>query len=85
MKTRKDVAAFIVGQFRCDHDQRAIPDKQLRNRSPKNGLKEPYHYGVCELRELLDFIYDGPPSNDEEIKVVRRLLHWAPMIPFQGL
>ena len=27
-----------------------------------------HHYGVQELRELMDFIYGGPPTNGELIK-----------------
>ncbi len=65
MKTRSEVVAFIHNT-----DPRiAIPNLNLRNRYKGKGEKAAWHYGVCELRQLLDFIYDGPPlSKEEELK-----------------
>ena len=48
MKTREEIAKFIEGQF--DH---TVPDP-----CPQGG----WHYGKCELRQLMDFIFDGPPT-----------------------
>jgi hypothetical protein len=54
IKTREEVARYIERQF--DY---------------KSGytvsMSKPYnHYGKCELRDLLDFIYGGPPTSPEE-------------------
>ena len=51
MKTRVEAAKFISGQL--------------------DGTIKPYphsawHYGKCELWQLMDFIYEGPPATDEE-------------------
>lgn len=29
--------------------------------------KSAWHFGLCELRLLMDFIYESPPKNDKEI------------------
>jgi hypothetical protein len=65
MKTRAEVARFIEST----PARIAIPDKHLRNRNIGEGYKSAYHYGLCEVRQLMDFIYGGPPSTiEEEVK-----------------
>lgn len=53
MKTRKEAVAFVKNQL---------------SPSYKNVLPKPHthHYGRQELRELLDFLFDGPPQTDEQ-------------------
>ena len=58
MKTRKESVKFIKKQFGTD--------KYFPECSREKG--EHFHYGKQELRELMDFIFIGPPkSKDEEI------------------
>jgi hypothetical protein len=52
MKTREEVVHLIKNQF--------------DGATPVYAQKLPWHYGYLELRELLDFIYDGPPTKPEE-------------------
>ncbi len=67
MKQRTEAARLIE---RMMHDYRydvpPIPDKRLRNREIVAN-KAPWHFGLVELRHLLDFIYEGPPNPGEEI------------------
>ena len=51
MKTREEIAKFLECQF-----DGTIP-------SPP---KPAWHYGKCELRQLMDFIFDGPPKCEAE-------------------
>ena len=51
MKTREEIAKFMEGQM-----SGTIP-------SPENSS---WHYGKCELRQLMDFIFDGPPTSKAE-------------------
>lgn len=54
MRTREEVARFIEAQM--DDDSAAIcvaKDSRV-------------HYGLVELRWLMDFLYDGEPQTDEE-------------------
>lgn len=67
MRTRKETTQFIKQQFKSP-DCQAVPNKHLRNRDPQDGKKAPWHYGVCELRLLLDFIYEGEPSLDDRLE-----------------
>lgn len=53
MKTRIEVVEFLLEQLRFDW---------MCGR-PKHGR---FHYGVQELRELLDFIYEQEPQTDKE-------------------
>jgi len=64
MKPRTEVVRFIEAGI----SQIAIPDKHLRNRhlSVPEGEKEPHHFGLVELRHLMDFLYDGPPLTKDE-------------------
>ena len=48
MKTREEIAKFMEGQMSGAID---CPTK-----------KSTHHYGKCELRQLMDFIFDGPPT-----------------------
>lgn len=53
MKTREEAARFVENIMRC---------------GAHKGEYGKFHFGRCEIRELLDFIYDGPPKNkDEEV------------------
>ena len=49
--SRKEVAKLIEDQM---------------YRGPSNSDKNHFHYGYVELRELMDFIYGGPPTCKEE-------------------
>ena len=52
MRTRKEVVELIGRQM---------------DRGPARREKPTcWHYGIVELRELLDFIYGGPPENEDE-------------------
>jgi hypothetical protein len=53
-KTREEVARYIERQF----DYTSGYQVSVR--------KEEWHYGKCELRDLLDFIFGGPPTSPEE-------------------
>lgn len=55
MKTREEAVTFIHTQF--DHGQGTI-----------TGRTKPstHHYGLQELRELMDFIYEQEPAADNE-------------------
>jgi hypothetical protein len=60
MKTRKEAAELANRQLQ---DSPTTDGKTPIDGRPK-GLAN--HYGKQELRELLDFIYGGPPENDDE-------------------
>lgn len=55
MKTREEVANFVNAQLHYTHDCKF----------PKG---EAWHYGIQELRELMDFIYESEPTESEKIK-----------------
>lgn len=52
LKTRTETAAKIR--------------EQLTRTTDPNPAKSAVHYGRTDLRELLDFIYGGPPANASE-------------------
>lgn len=54
MKTREESARFIEAQLKYDW----VPKLE-------KGIQ--FHYGKQELRELMDFIYGGPPEEREMI------------------
>jgi hypothetical protein len=54
MKPRKEAVELI--------------QRQLNNEKITDNNKTCWHYGVCELRELLDFIYESTPTENEELK-----------------
>lgn len=58
MKSRKEVVSYInSGQ----------PFKETRKTFLGGGI-EPHHFGVIELKVIMDFIYGGAPKDkDEEI------------------
>lgn len=60
MKTRAE-AAIHFKQVIEDGHKNPIPDKDKRN---YRGL--PHHWGKCEFRELMDFIYGGAPTDERE-------------------
>lgn len=51
MKTREEVADLIRKQMHWSY---------------KRQKKQKMHYGWVELRELMDFLYGGPPTNKEQ-------------------
>lgn len=55
MKTREQAARFIERQLHWTH---------------KCSLEKPsaFHYGLQDLRELMDFIYESAPTETERIK-----------------
>ena len=53
MKTRSEVVQFIQNQM-------------LESETQCTRDKSGWHYGRQELRELLDFIYEGEPLNESE-------------------
>lgn len=54
-RTREQAAAFATSQFACP-----------TNYSVSNKKKVAHHYGKCEVHDLLDFIYGGPPTEPSE-------------------
>lgn len=50
MKTREQVARYIEGQF--SYSTKIAPDA--------NEDKTCIHYGLCEIKQLMDFIYELP-------------------------
>lgn len=55
MKSRKEVARFIEEQL--DFDSGYGTERYKDDR---------WHYGFQELRDLLDYVYEGVPKNQEE-------------------
>lgn len=53
MKTRKETVEFIIKQFEDERD--GIVEKP-----------NTFHYGFVELRQLMDFIFEKEPENEEE-------------------
>ena len=54
MKTLEEAARFIEAQLKHDWVSKLEKGHQ-------------FHYGKQELRELMDFIYEGPPEEHERI------------------
>lgn len=61
MKTKTDAVALVHQQLSCPSG--TDPGGTPLVKRPKG---RQWHYGKQELRELLDFIYGGPPQQDEE-------------------
>jgi len=59
-RTREQVVGFIRNQFSDLDDPRISFDEEKNYR---------YHYGLFELRALMDFIYGGEPKAEEELLV----------------
>ena len=53
-KKRDLVVAFIKNQMNDTSDE-------MYERK-----HEKMHYGACEMRDLLDFLYEGEPTSDDE-------------------
>ena len=53
MKQREEVARFV--------------ERQLSEDTCKREKGHKHHYGMQELRELLDFIYEGRPANEGQM------------------
>ena len=60
MKTRKEVADYINSLDGIYLDYPNILNTVCKD-------KAAYHWGKCEIRSLLDFIYEGLPSKEEEV------------------
>lgn len=60
MKTRAEVAKYIEDQLGSSYAKPPIPDR-LPGKGPWA-----WHYGKCELRDLMDFIYGEPPIKEED-------------------
>lgn len=54
MKTREEIARFIERTMHWSYNSYFCPKK------------EAHHYGWCELKDVMDFIFDGPPKTKEE-------------------
>ena len=52
MKPRSEIARFIEEQLNLNASNETMYDRKHRA----------YHYGLCELRDLMDFIYDCKPT-----------------------
>lgn len=52
IKKRSEVAKFINDQVSAIN----VPEK--------HGA---FHYGMVELRQLMDYLYDGPPESEDEL------------------
>ena len=52
MRTREKAVALII--------------KQLESGTQFSRTPSSNHYGKCELRELMDYIYESLPVNDEQ-------------------
>jgi hypothetical protein len=63
MKTRAEVVKIIYTQFSKDPDDGSGFGKTILSGRAKG---DQFHYGRQDLRDLLDFIYGGPPTNDDE-------------------
>lgn len=59
-KTRKEAAALANRQLQDSPNREG---KTILDGRPKARAN---HYGKQEIRELLDFIYGGPPESDDE-------------------
>jgi len=55
IKSREEAARFIENQLDFDSDYKCKREKNWC-----------HHYGWQELRELMDFIYEGEPKSKEE-------------------
>lgn len=60
MRTRADAVAFWLEI--SQRKQLGVCGKPGRGRSGPS----PIHWGKCEIRRLLDFIYDGYPHSAQE-------------------
>ena len=58
MKTRAETVAFVMSQLASRYEC-------SRNKGTRNYQR--HHYGVQELRELMDFVYEGQPASDAEL------------------
>jgi len=63
MKSRKEVAEFINDE--CFFD---INDYNFKDYNNEHGRyeKNKYHFGANELKDILDYIYNGHPKNSNE-------------------
>jgi hypothetical protein len=59
MITRQELVKFIQRQL--DNTKVPVPDKHMRN---YHDLA--WHYGISDLRAVLDLVYGGPPRCAEE-------------------
>ena len=59
MRTRREVAGFL-NELLAQRKE-PVPDKNMRD---YRGL--PYHWGLCEFRQLMDYLYEGVPNGKDE-------------------
>lgn len=57
VKTRAAVVRYI--EARWGEEKPLIPDQH-------HGGEHSHRYGLCNLRDLLDYLYGGPPKNKSE-------------------
>ena len=62
MRTRKDTVKFFAAMHGSNWEKPLIPNKHAHD----YWGDVPYHWGLCEFRALLDFIYGGPPTSPDE-------------------
>lgn len=53
MKNRDEIARFIESQFNYEHETKFTKGNFC-------------NYGCQEVRELMDFVFEGPPKSEEE-------------------
>lgn len=62
MINREELVKYIRGQLEPTDNIKDVPKYIcLRNKGGQ------FHYGLQELRELLDLIYEGKPITDKEM------------------
>ncbi len=52
-KSRYEVARFIEKQLHANHSLSRVKQRA-------------WHYGIQELRELMDYLFDGPPEYESD-------------------
>lgn len=69
MKRREEAARFIEALlYDYNFEVPPIPDLNLRNRAASAAKrKSPHHFGVVELRHLMDFIYGAGHTPSESV------------------
>jgi hypothetical protein len=65
MRSRAEVAKFINAQFHFI-EKPASPGKPYVVTKDGRHIGKHWHYGLVELKALMDFIYGGPPASPDE-------------------
>lgn len=66
-KSREEVARFVEFQFSATLDETGYVCRFNKGSC--------FHYGRQDVRELLDFIYGGPPENEDQ-----NVRHWSKIV-----